>query len=564
MKCILAFLLFVPGAAWAQMGLAPGGSVANVSGATGASGATGNTGATGVSYPVTFTTLFTQTSTPTASEFHQVLTSGTISGGGTSTTNLLGGIIFDEGNQAGNGVLILDRGNAAGGGAWPASRAHLRVYSKNTNNNQPLVESEDTSTNGGSANVKIIGPDPDVEYIGNGTNCYAPHCRFETTMGNNSDDWSIQGRNGNNSAFEKIALFHIWSSTIDTLTQFNTVGNFNELTFSSVAVIRAMSSNASTSWTGVAFSTFSVDSKNHLLYLPSSATASGGQWTNSGYPLVDSDADHHLAFNSFISLTSTFTQIVADPSAQSYMMIITSNAASGNSIGRYMVAVATTGAVMLNTTLQPAMLNIDYFGASNNTGHGIALLRSGTQVGYLDTNSNTDIVLKGNTSKGARIMVGSSINGVIVNATGEVSLGGGAAALAPCSTCTVVAMGPLWQKSLYSCTTGTQTDATGQFSACVASDARLKEDFKPFDGIGVENLNPYYYRWKNKKIRDGQRHVGFKAQDIGKVLPEAVTKSIGQSGEELGIDDKAVMAILVNEIKALKIRVKSLEAKGAK
>lgn len=507
--------------------------------------------AANLAYPVASTTFFSQSSTPTASQFFVILTSGTIGFGDSA-----GGVVINEGNQSGNGLLILDNGDAAGGGAMPATKRHLRVYSNNTNNNQPLIESEDTSTSGASANFKAIGPDPDMEYVGTGTSCYGGHCKWEITLGNNSDDISIQGRNGNTSAFEKVVSFHIWSSTINTLTQYNTVGNLNEITISSAGVIRAMSSNASTSWTGIAFSTFSIDSKNHLWYWASTGA------TSVGIPLVELDADHHLGFPGYMNLTSTFTQVMADPSGQKYMFFITSGTAAGNNLSKYMLAVATTGAVMINTSVQnAAMLAIDYYGNGDNTGHGVLLMRNGTQVGYLDTNSNTDVVLKGNTSKGAQIRTNSSTVALQADTNGNISMGGGASNSAPCSTCTVVAMGSLWQNLIFSCTTGTQTDATGKFSACVASDERLKENIEPFDGTGVDGLQPVYFNWKlgERQARDSQRHVGFTAQQVGTVLPEAVVPA---GLNVLGIDDKAVMAIMVNELKALKKEVKAL--KGGK
>lgn len=507
--------------------------------------------AANLAYPVGSTTFFSQASTPTASQFFVILTSGTIGFGDSA-----GGVVINEGNQSGNGLLILDNGDAAGGGAMPATKRHLRVYSNNTNNNQPLIESEDTSTSGASANFKASGPDADFEFVGTGTSCYGGHCKWEITLGNNSDDISIQGRNGNASAFEKVVSFHIWSSSIASLTQYNPVGSMNEITISSVGVIRAMSSNASTSWTGIAFSTSSIDSKNHLWYWASTGA------TSVGIPMVELDADHHLGFPGYMNLTSTFTQVMADPSGQKYMFFITSGTAAGNNLSKYMLAVATTGAVMVNTSVQnAAMLAIDYYGNGDNTGHGIVLMRSGTQVGYLDTNSNTDIVLKGNSSKGAQIRTNSSTVALQADTNGNVSMGGGASAAAPCSTCTVVAMGSLWQNLLFSCTTGTQTDATGRFSACVASSRKLKTDIRPFVGMGIERLRPVYFKWNKEErlARDAQQHVGFIAEEVGEVLPQAVVPAGGKDGKDLGIDDKSVMAIMVNEIKSLKKSVRKLQ-----
>ena len=53
--------------------------------------------------------------------------------------------------------------------------------------------------------------------------------------------------------------------------------------------------------------------------------------------------------------------------------------------------------------------------------------------------------------------------------------------------------------------------------------------------------------------------IGFSAQNVQKVIPEAVWVS---KDDFLGFDDRPVIAALVNAVKELSARVKELEAKG--
>jgi hypothetical protein len=58
------------------------------------------------------------------------------------------------------------------------------------------------------------------------------------------------------------------------------------------------------------------------------------------------------------------------------------------------------------------------------------------------------------------------------------------------------------------------------------SDRRLKTEIQPLDTTleKVLSLEPVSYKWRNPASEPG-RHLGFIAQDVDKVFPEAVTKS---------------------------------------
>lgn len=150
---------------------------------------------------------------------------------------------------------------------------------------------------------------------------------------------------------------------------------------------------------------------------------------------------------------------------------------------------------------------------------------------------------------------------LFINTAGNV----GVQTSAPCSTCTlhvigsVVANGTLTQ-SVVSCATGIQTDATGKLSACVASDRGLKTSVTPleYNPTAVDALKPVSYRWKDAKARDSKAHYGFIAQDVEAVAAQAVVPA----GKGLkGLDQAALTALLVMEIKELRKRVLVLESK---
>ena len=75
----------------------------------------------------------------------------------------------------------------------------------------------------------------------------------------------------------------------------------------------------------------------------------------------------------------------------------------------------------------------------------------------------------------------------------------------------------------------------GLGSAAMAfSDKRMKKDIKPVGKDGVLNLQTYEYRYKGEG-KDAPKRVGYMAQDVQKVLPEAV--------EEVSVKGKKRLAI---------------------
>jgi hypothetical protein len=104
------------------------------------------------------------------------------------------------------------------------------------------------------------------------------------------------------------------------------------------------------------------------------------------------------------------------------------------------------------------------------------------------------------------------------------------------------------------------------------SDKRLKSNFHPAPGLEtLMRLTPLKYtHWgcvgfdqKNKTLKIGEFAIdklGFFAQDVQKVIPEAV--SIPSSPEEIwGIDYNCILACAVQSIKELKAKIDELKAK---
>ena len=88
-------------------------------------------------------------------------------------------------------------------------------------------------------------------------------------------------------------------------------------------------------------------------------------------------------------------------------------------------------------------------------------------------------------------------------------------------------------------------------SVRASSDARLKSEVTLYD-VSLNTLHAYRYKLKN---HDGY-HIGLIAQEIQKIIPEAVDKD--PSGY-LSLDYNAIVALLVNKVNALEKRISILE-----
>lgn len=119
--------------------------------------------------------------------------------------------------------------------------------------------------------------------------------------------------------------------------------------------------------------------------------------------------------------------------------------------------------------------------------------------------------------------------------------------------------------------TGGTASKPGGGSWTATSDARLKQDIKPYnDGLEMLlKINPVFYNYNQLSGYDtAKQHIGVIAQDIQKVAPYMVS-SFNKTGKEyLNVDNTAMTYMLINavkeqqkEIEALKELVKKLQAK---
>ena len=97
------------------------------------------------------------------------------------------------------------------------------------------------------------------------------------------------------------------------------------------------------------------------------------------------------------------------------------------------------------------------------------------------------------------------------------------------------------------------------FSTTISSDAKLKEDITLLPNAldKVEKLNGVTFKWK----RDGAPSAGVIAQDVQKVLPEAVKEvtSLSNGEKHLSVNYHALTSILIESIKELKAEIEQLK-----
>lgn len=101
--------------------------------------------------------------------------------------------------------------------------------------------------------------------------------------------------------------------------------------------------------------------------------------------------------------------------------------------------------------------------------------------------------------------------------------------------------------------TVTGTLSGGTLSA--TSDVRLKDVKGSVEDIDLSSISSYRYTFKDDE--EGKVHIGLIAQDVQKVVPEAV-KVIDEEGH-LGIEYNAIVALLVDKINRLEERIAQLE-----
>jgi hypothetical protein len=168
-----------------------------------------------------------------------------------------------------------------------------------------------------------------------------------------------------------------------------------------------------------------------------------------------------------------------------------------------------------------------------------------TFSGALSLNTNTNYILWGTNA-----VVNPYIQG---GATNELYIGTGNANGITMSSSRMI------QLNAYGAGTLT-TDASGNVTA--TSDSTWKEQFKPFTrGLAdLKTLKPVKYHWTAKSGLDTlNEYTYFKAQDVQKVIPEAVFPA--KEGQPLGVQDRPIIATMINAINELNAKIEELEAR---
>jgi hypothetical protein len=105
------------------------------------------------------------------------------------------------------------------------------------------------------------------------------------------------------------------------------------------------------------------------------------------------------------------------------------------------------------------------------------------------------------------------------------------------------------------------TDTLSWTDKDAPSDERLKDIMgESMYGLkDVKGLKPIVFKWKNQKKYDARVHQGFSAQNVEKVMGAAVYQN--NEGTKL-IEDRALIAMLVNAVKELSAKVDALEKRA--
>jgi hypothetical protein len=92
----------------------------------------------------------------------------------------------------------------------------------------------------------------------------------------------------------------------------------------------------------------------------------------------------------------------------------------------------------------------------------------------------------------------------------------------------------------------------GNIGGSIFSDKRMKKDIKPLGSAGkVLGLTAYEFKYKEQGAGSGEpgaKHVGFLAQDVKKVLPEAVEEVNYRGKKRLAIKPAVIGAALAQEL----------------
>jgi hypothetical protein len=92
-------------------------------------------------------------------------------------------------------------------GELASASAVLQVRGTNANYNQPALRIDQASARGGAASIKIVDPNPDIEFIESDAADSGNPARGKYEIAVQSDELQINGRKEDDSGFETIMVF---------------------------------------------------------------------------------------------------------------------------------------------------------------------------------------------------------------------------------------------------------------------------------------------------------------------------------------------------------------------
>ncbi|MGE0362788.1 MAG: tail fiber domain-containing protein [Vicinamibacterales bacterium] len=182
---------------------------------------------------------------------------------------------------------------------------------------------------------------------------------------------------------------------------------------------------------------------------------------------------------------------------------------------------------------------------------------STTAKPYIRSDGNYLVIESRSGANGGAIYLGND-----TLATVDIGGGGGAVNVGHGGAVTIATSGS--STSIYNASMHTSLTLNGLASCTLAvngsgavgcvSDGAAKTAITPWAGglDVVAKLKPVSYRWKEG---DSDRHIGFIAQDVEDVIPDAVRRQ-RWGGDLLTLDDRAILAALVNAVQELQRRVR--------